>query len=292
MKTGFGVFLIALVAIAASWCGLVLGPTLQLGHQQQTVVLQSTEIWPQQPTGDVTLGAAVYRANGCAACHTRQVRQTGAACELTLTSLGSHQAADLTAFVKSLADLPELASVTNALAASLDGWTGELPKPLLTTTDKALAGKMAERLKAVGIKTDLRVVATGADIARGWGARQSVAADYLYDQPVQLGSLRAGPDLANLGVRQPDLKWQLQHLYAPKSLIKDSTMPAYRFLFELRKVGAAPTPAALNLTGEFAPPAGFEVVPTPAAVHLAAYLVSQKANVPLYEAPFTPITAK
>jgi cytochrome c oxidase cbb3-type subunit 2 len=46
----------------------------------------------------------------------------------------------------------------------------------------------------------------------------SVAADYLYDFPVQLGSLRAGPDLANIGVRAPDANWQLQHLYAPKSI--------------------------------------------------------------------------
>ncbi len=109
--------------------------------------------------------------------------------------------------------------------------------------------------------------------------------------PVQLGSLRAGPDLSNIGVRSPDLNWQLQHLYAPRSLVKNSTMPAFRFLFTVHKIGAQPAPDALVLPKEFAPADGLEVVPTPEAKQLAAYLVSLKANVPLYEAPFTPISA-
>jgi len=135
------------------------------------------------------------------------------------------------------------------------------------------------------------VVATGADIARGWGTRQSVAADYLYDTPVLLGSLRAGPDLASIGVRSPDINWQLQHLYAPRSLVKNSTMPAFRFLFKAqKKVDGKDAADALVLPIEFALTDGMEVVPTPEAKQLAAYLVSLKANVPLYEAPFTPIT--
>jgi cytochrome c oxidase cbb3-type subunit 2 len=121
--------------------------------------------------------------------------------------------------------------------------------------------------------------------------RQSVAADYLYDQPVQLGNLRAGPDLSNIGVRQPDLNWQLHHLYAPRSLVKNSTMPAFRYLFTVRKkIGGQSSPDALVLPKEFAPADDYEVVPTAEAKQLAAYLVSLKANVPLYEAPFTPVT--
>ena len=291
MKTGFSIFLATFVALGASWSGFVLAPLLQLGGAKQTVILQSTDNWPQQRTGNATLGLQVYRAYGCAACHTEQVRQTGVACEVTLTSLGVQQPADFVAFVRSLFALPELAAYTNAMAASLDGWNGGLPKTLLTCPDKDVASAMADRLKAAGIKSETSIVAIGPDIARGWGFRQSVAADYLYDQPVQLGSLRAGPDLANIGVRAPDARWQLQHLYAPKSITPGSTMPAFKFLFEVRQVGAQPAPDALNLTGDFAPPAGFEVVPKPEATELAAYLLSLKANAPLYEAPFTPVTA-
>ena len=127
-------------------------------------------------------------------------------------------------------------------------------------------------------KSETHIVATGADIARGWGLRQSVAADFLYDDPVQLGSLRAGPDLANVGARLPDANWQLVHLYAPQSLVKNSAMPPFRFLFEVRKIAAsgAPSPDALQFPKDFAPPAGCEVVPTPEAKQLAAYLLSLK----------------
>ncbi len=53
--------------------------------------------------------------------------------------------------------------------------------------------------------------------------------------PVQLGSLRVGPDLADVGARLPDANWQLLHLYAPQSVVKNSAMPPFRFLFEVRK---------------------------------------------------------
>ncbi len=288
MKTGISVFLAAFVALGASWCGFVLAPVLQLGGAKQTVILQTTDNWPLQRTGDATLGLQVYRANGCAACHTEQVRQTGVASEVNLTGLGIRKVEDFSAFAKSLFVLPELAGVTNAFAASLNGWNGELPKTLFTTTDIELASAMAERLKAVGVKCETRLVATGADIARGWGLRQSVAVDYLYDQPVQLGNLRAGPDLANIGVRVPDANLHLNHLFAPKSVTPNSSMPSFKFLFEVRKIGAAPSVDALNLPKEFAAAAGFEIVPKPEAKQLAAYLLSLKANVPLYEAPFTP----
>jgi len=291
VKTGISVFVATLVALGASWCGFVLLPLLQFGGAKQTVVLQSTDTWPVQRTGAATLGLQAYRANGCVACHTEQVRQTGVACELTLTSLGVQKPADFKDFTRSLFVLPELAAYTNALTASLNGWNGGLPQTLLTSADKDLIAEMADRLKAVGVKSETRIVSTGADVARGWGPRQSVAVDYLYDQPVQLGSLRAGPDLANIGVRSPDANWQLQHLYAPKSVVANSTMPSFKFLFEVRKIVAAPSSDALNLPKEFAAADGFEVVPTPEAKQLVAYLLSLKANMPLYEAPFTPVTA-
>jgi cbb3-type cytochrome oxidase cytochrome c subunit len=292
MKTGCSVFLVAFVALGASWFGLVRGPLHQLGTEKQTAVLQSDDAWPPQRTGDATLGLDVYREYGCAACHTRQIRQTGVANELDLVSLGQHQAADFKDFLKSLMVVPELSSFSNTLCGpDIEKWDGRLPYTLYFGPDDTVVAALAQKLKPLGIKTDARVVATGADISHGWGLRQSVAADYLYDQPVELGSLRAGPDLTMTGARQPDLNWQLQHLYAPRSVNPRSTMPAFRFLFEVRPISGQPAPDALSLKGEFAPPAGMEVVPTPEARHLAAYLLSLKAGAPLYEAPYTPVTA-
>jgi cbb3-type cytochrome oxidase cytochrome c subunit len=291
MKTGCAVFLASFFAFGASWFGFVYGPIHQLGVEKQTAVLQSGDNWPLQRTGEATLGLQVYRANGCAACHTEQVRQTGMTSEISLISLGGYKAADFKEFIQSLMIVPELMNSSNIIVGNLDNWNGQVPVTLYSGGDSAVVSSLADKLKPAGVKTDARLVATGADISRGWGLRQSVAADYLYDVPVQLGSLRAGPDLTMVGVREPDLNWQLQHLYAPRSLVKDSTMPAFRYLFEVRKIGAQPAPDALALPKDFAPADGMEVVPTTEARELAAYLMSLKVNQPLYEAPFTPVTA-
>ncbi|HEX2530332.1 MAG TPA: cbb3-type cytochrome c oxidase subunit II, partial [Burkholderiaceae bacterium] len=50
--------------------------------------------------------------------------------------------------------------------------------------------------------------AQAPDFQRGWG-RASVAADYYYDSPQLLGTMRTGPDLFNIGARQPSEDWQL-----------------------------------------------------------------------------------
>jgi cytochrome c oxidase cbb3-type subunit 2 len=259
MKNGFWIFIAVFVALGGSWCGFVLAPELQLGGAKQTVILNSSEVYPIGRPGEAAQGLSVYRANGCAACHTEQVRQTGMTCGVTLTDAGKNPVA-----------------VTN-LISSLT----------LTNLTKEVADAASGRISAAGGKVEIHIVATGPDIARGWGMRQSVAEDYLYDQPVQLGSLRAGPDLANAGARA-DASWQWLHLYAPKSVAKGSTMPPFRYLFEVRKIGREPSPDALKLPPEFTPPAGYEVVPRPEARELAAYLSSLRANAPLYSAPISP----
>lgn len=72
---------------------------------------------------------------------------------------------------------------------------------------------------------------TTADQDRGWG-RPSVASDYFYDRPHLLGTMRTGPDLMNIAVRQPSRDWHLGHLYQPRAYTPGSTMPAYPYLFE------------------------------------------------------------
>jgi len=112
----------------------------------------------------------------------------------------------------------------------------------------------------------------GSDKARGWGDRQSVARDYIYETRVQLGDSRLGPDLANVGARKPayDADDLAKLLYAGSG-----AMPAYKFLFERHSIaGRQPSDYALNLHGTLAPPAGEEIVPTPRAHALVAYLLS------------------
>jgi cbb3-type cytochrome oxidase cytochrome c subunit len=42
-----------------------------------------------------------------------------------------------------------------------------------------------------------------SDIERKWGDRRSAPRDYIFERPVQLGKMRMGPDLANIGKRAP-----------------------------------------------------------------------------------------
>jgi hypothetical protein len=160
----------------------------------------------------------------------------------------------------------------------------------LTNLTKSEADAVSTRISAAGGKTETHIVPVGADISRHWGMRHSVAEDFLWDTPVQLGSVRVGPDLSNVGMRY-DVNWQLAHLYAPRSESKTSTMPPFHFLFTVQKIGTEPSPDALQLPAEFAPPAGYEVVPSDDAKNLAAYLVSLRADVPLYDAPFSTASA-
>jgi len=77
----------------------------------------------------------------------------------------------------------------------------------------------------------------GPDAQRGWG-RASVPADYIHDSPHLLGTMRTGPDLFNIGVRQPSQDWHLTHLYNSRTVSPMSTMPSYPFLFEVKPEAA------------------------------------------------------
>lgn len=119
----------------------------------------------------------------------------------------------------------------------------------------------------------------GADQARGWGDRQSVARDYVYQNPPLLGTSRTGPDLANYGSRAEAAGKSLAEVLA--DLYNGSEgMPAYRFLFETRKIVGEPSAKALAGVA----PDGYELVPTERAETLAAYLLSLKQTYAFNEA--------
>jgi len=93
MKNGALIFLAAFIALGGSWCGFVLAPQLQLGGMKQTTILNSSEAYPVGRPGGANLGLQAYRANGCAACHTKQVRQDGVACDVILVDAGTNRTA-------------------------------------------------------------------------------------------------------------------------------------------------------------------------------------------------------
>ncbi|MES2695411.1 MAG: cbb3-type cytochrome c oxidase subunit II [Verrucomicrobiota bacterium] len=140
----------------------------------------------------------------------------------------------------------------------------------------------------------------GSDKARGWGDRQSVARDYIYQPRPQLGASRFGPDLATYGARvekNADATTQVYNFLYTGS----ATHPSYKFLFEqVEKTNAfqckfqsffmpitgQPSAKALKLSGI---PAGEQVVPTERAQSLAAYLLSLSHSFQYPEAaPYVP----
>jgi hypothetical protein len=162
-----------------------------------------------------------------------------------------------------------------------------LPRSILKNLTRSEADTVVARFEPAGAKAEVKVIPTGPDIARDWGKRRSVAEDFLFDQPVMLGSQRIGPDLADVGSRRPDRNWHLLHLYDPKVMESKSVMPPYRFLFEKRRIGREPSLDALKLSVKFAPEPGSEIVPSDQAKQLAAYLLSLRADAVIFETPMT-----
>jgi cytochrome c oxidase cbb3-type subunit II len=122
----------------------------------------------------------------------------------------------------------------------------------------------------------------GPDAARGWG-RASAPGDYFYDKPHLLGSMRTGPDLFNIGARQPSKDWHLGHLYQPRAYVPGSIMPAYPYLFTVKdaKDAEAEGEQPLALPPAYGPDVGQVVVPTPQALDLVKYLQGLNHSYPL-----------
>jgi cytochrome c oxidase cbb3-type subunit 2 len=77
--------------------------------------------------------------------------------------------------------------------------------------------------------------------------------------------------------------WHHQHLYSPRSINQDSNMPAYRFLYQKRRITGEPSLDALKLIGRDAPPENWEIIPTYDAKCLVAFLMSRDQSHPLKE---------
>ncbi len=117
------------------------------------------------------------------------------------------------------------------------------------------------------------------DGQRGWG-RPSVPDDYVYDKPHLLGTMRTGPDLFNIAVRQPSRDWHLGHLYQPRAYMPGSTMPAFPFLFAERRGALQPGDVEVLLPPGVAP-AGVRIVAREEAKRLVDYLLSLDHSYPV-----------
>ncbi len=121
------------------------------------------------------------------------------------------------------------------------------------------------------------------DMDKTWGSRPGIAADYASNTRLDfwrntatlMGTERTGPDLTNIGARQPSLAWNLLHLYQPRAVVDKSIMPAYPWLFEIKdKVGK--DEVEVIVPDEFRKGINGKIVAKSEALHLVAYLQSLK----------------
>jgi len=116
-----------------------------------------------------------------------------------------------------------------------------------------------------------------------WGKRPSMAADHaLSDRPAVwrntatlMGTERTGPDLTDVGNRQPSLDWNLVHLFNPRIVVKESIMPAYPWMFEFKDM-PSDDDVVVNVPEEFKKGRTGTVVAKQDALYIVAYLQSLK----------------
>ena len=102
--------------------------------------------------------------------------------------------------------------------------------------------------------------------------------DTLRMTPEILGTERTGPDLSNVAARQSSGTWNLIHLFNPRSVVEDSVMQAYPWLFEIKE-NPASSDQVVPIPEDYAPKNG-KVIPSQKAKALLAYILSRK-QVPL-----------
>jgi cytochrome c oxidase cbb3-type subunit II len=121
------------------------------------------------------------------------------------------------------------------------------------------------------------------DMDKVFGSRPGIASDYANLQRMNvwqntatvMGTERTGPDLTNVGVRQPSKDWNLMHLFNPRSVVSRSIMPSYEWMFEIKE-NPSKTDVVVNVPTSFLNGRVGKVVAKKEALQLLAYLQSLK----------------
>lgn len=122
-----------------------------------------------------------------------------------------------------------------------------------------------------------------------FGARPGMASDYANMHRISIwvntatlmGTERTGPDLTDVGTRQPSKEWHLMHLFNPRSVVAQSIMPSYEWLFEVKEKPAI-NDVVVSMPPQFLNGRKGKVAATKKALQLLAYIQSLK-QVPLPE---------
>ncbi len=263
MKGLASLFLGIFATFAFSWAGLALVPNFQIGQLAPQSDEEGTDVYPVPQSGMAERGRKVYAANGCFYCHTQQVRPDSDSADIE-RKWGERRSAPRDYIYGRPVLLgenrlgPDLSNVGKRAPAEDEA---AAPAPAGNTAAPAAGGATAVTAAPSPAPAPPQTTATGGN-------------------PAVAAATSTNPEGGPLPY---SAAWHHQHLYAPRSLDSDSNMPAYRFLYEKRRISGERSADALTLNGDDAPPTGWEVVPTYDAKCLVAYLMSLDQSHPLKE---------
>ena len=276
-----------------SWVGLTVIPNMQIGGLDPQIREEGSDIYPMPQSGMAVRGLQVFNANGCMYCHSRWVRPDYAASDID-RKMGDRRSAprdylferpvllgkmrtgpDLTNIGQRAPLEDENAAPAGSASPGASPAAGTAPAAGASPAGGASPGG-SPAVAAAGQKAP-----AGSPAAAGSpGAAPTPAATA--QQPSSTSSLGSEnrPNEAPIY----SAAWHHRHLYSPRSVVLDSIMPAYRFLYTKRPITGEPSADAVKLTGVDAPPQGWEVVPTYDAQCLVAFLISSNQSHALDEA--------
>ena len=169
-----------------------------------------------------------------------------------------------------------------AIKPALDNQKNNAPLPnAIVLSGDALAGKniyIAEG--CVGCHSQQ---VRNVDMDKVFGARPGIPADYANihrtsiwaNTATVMGTERTWSDLTDVGNRQPSKDWNLMHLFNPRSVVAQSIMPSYEWLFEVKE-NPSKTDVVVSVPSQFLNGRTGKVIATKKALQLLAYIQSLK----------------
>jgi cbb3-type cytochrome oxidase cytochrome c subunit len=297
---------------AFSWIGLTVIPTWQIGHLNPESDEEGTDIYPRPQSGMFERGGHVYAANGCVYCHSQQVRADYIADDIERkwgnrrsaprdyiferpVFLGKMRMGQDLANIGARAPAPDESPVPAGSASPSDQGAAVSSPPSSPASSPGTAPAASPASSPATAPATSPANAASSNASPPPGQRTGVASP----SPGQManttpgGSSPAAPSAQTPGAPWPiqtaglppmySAAWHHVHLYAPRSINPDSNMPAYRFLYEKRRIAGERSAEALQLSGSDAPPQGWEIVPTYDAKCVVAYLMGLNQSHPLKE---------
>ena len=311
MKGIAPLFLGIFATFAFSWVGLALIPNYQIGHLDPQSDEEGTDIYPVPKSGMAERGRQIYAANGCMYCHSQQVRADYAASDIE-RKWGVRRSAPRDYIFERPALLgktrmgPDLSNIGKRAPAD----DQNAPPPASTAPAAATPTPAASPANAPAANAPAAPAtspATNPAASPAASPAQALAANVPAPAPTNATTASVPPPSANSaataatsadttvgssGAPIPySAPWHHLHLYSPRTIVPDSNMPAFRFLYEERRVAGERSADALKLTGPDAPSDEWEIVPSYDAKCLVAYLMSLDQSHELKEAKSTVVAA-